>query len=239
MSSYPKKTKSDHFHTALKSALSVVPGAGGLLSILFENIFSSPIDKRKEEWITSLGTKIDELIENDEHITPKSLSENPTFISVALQASQQALRNHQEEKLTALRNAVLNTAIDITIDENKALLFTNIIDEITPLHMKLLAFYNDVEKYEKKLQGKTGANTAMQSTMVHYSANIDIWEESFPNLAASRDLIVLIVQDLNRKGFIFHDNLASGKGSATTNFGKEFLAFISEHKGAYQSDIIQ
>lgn len=231
MEPYPTKTKSDHLHTAFKSALAGVPWPGGTLSILFENIFSSPIDKRKEEWLISLGTKIDELIEKYEQVTPDSLSENPTFISVALQASQQALRNHQEEKLTALRNAVLNTAIDFDIDENKALLFTNIIGEMTPLHMKLLAFYDDVEKYEKKLQEQAGPNTAVQRTMVHYPANINIWEESFPELATSQELINLIVQELNRKGFIFHDSLVSGKGSATNKIGKDFLAFISAPEG--------
>jgi hypothetical protein len=227
MTAYPKKTKSDHLHAAFKTALSGVPLAGGPLSILFETILSSPIDKRKEEWITSLGTKLDELIEKNEQITPESLSENPIFISVALQASQQALRNHQEEKLTALRNAVLNTALDLDVDDNKALLFTNIIGEITPLHIKLLAFYDDVEKYENKLQQGSGQNTAVQSSMTYYPANINIWEESFPELTTSRELINLIVQELNRKGFIFHDTLASGKGSATNKFGKEFLTFIS------------
>ena len=49
--------------------------------------------------LTQLGTDLD------------SLKRNEKFIDTVLQATQIALRSHQEEKRTALRNAVMNTAI--------------------------------------------------------------------------------------------------------------------------------
>jgi hypothetical protein len=57
-----------------------------------------------------------------------------------LQASQIALRNHQKVKIEALQNAILNTVLNSSIDDFKALYFTNLIDTFTPLHIQLLHF---------------------------------------------------------------------------------------------------
>jgi hypothetical protein len=44
-------------------------------------------------------------------LTPERLATNEAFVTVTMQASQGAIRNHQQAKLEALRNAVLNSAL--------------------------------------------------------------------------------------------------------------------------------
>jgi hypothetical protein len=54
-----------------------------------------------------------------EGIERGSLPENQEFVSTLFQASAIALREHRREKLGALRNPVLNTAITTSGDENE------------------------------------------------------------------------------------------------------------------------
>lgn len=221
MSDEPKKTASDYVHSAMKGALSAIPVAGGPLSILFETVFSAPIDKRRQEWLSSLGIAIEELTKKVDGLSPEALSGNEAFISVALQATQIALRNHQQEKIAALKNAIINTVLEKSIDENKALIFTRIIDEITPLHIMVLTFLNKPENYEKELQAKA------RSTFTHYPNNISVFEEYYPELKSSSSLVEQVIKELYAKGFVFVESIHRGKGRVTTQFGQEFLAFIS------------
>lgn len=221
MSDVPKKSASDHTHAIIRGALSAIPVVGGPLAIIFETVFSAPIDKRREEWISSLSIAIDELTKNVDGLSPEALSKNEAFISVAMQATQIALRNHQQEKIAALKNAVINTVLDKSIDENKALIFTRIIDEITPLHIIVLAFLNKPEDYEKELQAKT------RPTFIHYPNNMSIFEAYYPELGSSSSLVRQVIKELYAKGFLYFESAHMGNSKVTTEFGQEFLAFIS------------
>lgn len=228
MEEYPKKSAKDNVNTALKAVTSAIPHAGGPLLILFETIFSSPIEKRKEKWFKSLGAAITELTERVDSLTAESLSSDEKFVSISMQATQIALRNHQEEKLKALRNCIINSVIHTNIDENKALMFTRIIDEITPLHIKLLSFLKNPAIIEEKLQSRENKRSSIQSSRTNYSNNSEIWYEYNPNLKDSEFLINYIVRDLNLKGFISTDNINMEHGSVITDFGREFFEFIND-----------
>lgn len=58
----------------------------------------------------------------------ESLKENQVFLTTVMHATTAALRNHQKEKLEALQNAVLNSAMNIDVDENLQLLFWDLVD---------------------------------------------------------------------------------------------------------------
>jgi hypothetical protein len=227
MEKYPEKSRSDNINLAIKAVTSAIPYAGGPLSILFESIFTSPIEKRKEDWFKSLGSAIVELTERVEVLTTESLSNDEKFISISMQATQIALRNHQKEKLDALRNCVINSIIITSIDENKALLFTRIVDEITPLHIQLLSFLKDPKIIEEKLQSLTNPSSSVQSSVTNYSSNAEIWFEYFPEFKKSEFIINFIINDLFSKGFISTDNINMGHGIVIKDFGREFLTFIS------------
>lgn len=223
MNKFPKKSIGDTSHAVAKGILSAIPNIGGSLSVLFESIFTTPLDKRKKEWFQSLADAIEELTKKVDDITPESLSENEIFISVSMQATQIALRNHQQEKLNALKNAVKNSASSISIDENKVLMFTRIIDDMTPLHLKILKFLNNPRIIEKELQTRTSSNVR-----THYGNNMNIWQEYYPELNSSRELITQISKELYVKGFLYNENALHSSEKSTSNFADEFLAFISE-----------
>ncbi|MBU1994990.1 hypothetical protein KKC15_09815 [bacterium] len=223
MDKFPEQSNKDYISSTVKGVVSAIPVAGGPLSVLFETVFSTPLDKRKKEWFQSLADAIEELTKKVDGITPEALSQNEVFISVSMQATQIALRNHQKEKLDALRNAVINSTNTISLDENKLLMFTRIIDDMTPLHLKVLEFLNNPNKFEQELQNRTSNNMR-----THYPDNMNIWKEYYPELNSSRELITQVCKELYAKGFLFNELQLLGTGKVTSGFGEEFLAFISE-----------
>ena len=111
MNNQPKKTSGDTAHTLAKAVLSAVPAIGGPLSVLFESVFTEPIEKRKQEWLARLALSIDLLTKKINDLTTERLSKDQVFISVAFHASQVALRCHQAEKLEALQHQGCSTLI--------------------------------------------------------------------------------------------------------------------------------
>lgn len=73
----------------------------------------------------------------------ESLPQNEKFISAYTTGLFIATRNHQKEKLDALRNAVLNTALPSDLEEDLQLSFVNYIDRLTPSHIVALQMYLD------------------------------------------------------------------------------------------------
>jgi len=73
----------------------------------------------------------------------ESLGENAAFVTTALQATQIALRTHQEEKLEALRNAVVNSASDRSLDDDTRSIFLTFVDAFTPTHLRILKYFQD------------------------------------------------------------------------------------------------
>jgi hypothetical protein len=62
---------------------------------------------------------------------------NERFASVFFQATFAALRSDEQEKLEALRNAVINTASGEDYS-NYELIFIRFVDELAPAHVRLL-----------------------------------------------------------------------------------------------------
>lgn len=231
MESFPKKEKLDHLHSSTKIALNVVPFVGGSLAELFDTVFTSPIDKRKEEWLNYIGSTLEDLCSRYEDITPESLSKSPEFVSAYMQASNIAIRTHHKEKLEALKSAVKNTLLLKDLDENKKLIFFRIIEQMSPLHFKVLHFINSPKKYVDILnkQDNSKSNPYVQTT-TYYNSLTQVWDKSFPEVSSSDNLIDIVIGDLKGWGLSmikdFHHN-SSTDSSNTTRLGIEFIQFIN------------
>lgn len=61
----------------------------------------------------------------------------------AVQATQTALRTHLEEKLKALKNAVVNVALGKEPDPDRQQQFRTLVDRFSDTHLVVLKFLND------------------------------------------------------------------------------------------------
>lgn len=225
----PQKTSEDIVHASVKGLVSGIPYAGGPLSVALENIFASPIERRREKWFEKLAEVVSELEQRVADLSAQKLSENELFVTVTLQATQIAIRNHQEEKIKALRSAVFQAGLPDGPDEELQLMFLQFIDELSPGRLQLLALLDDPIQW---MQRNNIQNPGW--SMGGVSAVI---EHCFPHLRGKRQIYGQLVRDLQAKGLIhqgeFLNLTMTGRGmvkSRTTEIGQKFIAYISEEK---------
>ncbi len=128
----PKKSARDVAYTVVKAAVSGVPIVGGPAAELLGLVFGPPLEKRREKWLEQLAGAVEEILDKMADLTPDTLSQNEVFVSTALRVTEIAIRTHQQEKLEALRNAVVNAALPEAPDETLQQIFLNHVDNLTP-----------------------------------------------------------------------------------------------------------
>jgi hypothetical protein len=221
-----KKSAGDVVREVGRAVTSLVPVAGGPLQVVFENFFASPIEKRKEAWLQQLADVLKEVEGRVAELTPEKLAENEAFVTVAMQASQIAMRNHQQAKLEALRNAVLNAALPNPPQEDEQMIFLRLIDQLTPWHLKVLSVLDEPVQWMGR-HGVANPGWGMGATST-------VLEHCLPELRGQRDTYDQIVRDLQSEGLLgqgqfLHVMMTGGGmvGSRTTDRGKRFIRFIT------------
>jgi hypothetical protein len=221
----PEVSASDVVHAVVKGAVSAVPVVGGVLSETLSLVFSPPLEKRREKWIETLAGAIEEIKHRLDDFSPDKLSQNEAFVTTAMHASQIASRTHQEEKLRALRNAIVNAALPDAPDETKQQIFLEHVDSLTPWHLRILAFFESPESWFQRHNIPRPNITA--------GGQSHILEAGIPELRGQREFYDQIIKDLEARGLMpgggIH-TMVSERGlwqARVTTWGREFLRFIS------------
>lgn len=203
-------------HALARSLLGAIPYMGQSAIELFNMVIAPPIEQRRNEWLQSLARGLEELQQQVAGFSVEALANRPEFVTTILHATPAALRSHQREKVDALRNAVLNVALEQNPDETLTLMFLSFIDTITPLHMKVLAHFDQ--------SGEIGIFTG---------ANVAFIDQYLPELNDRLPIYEQIVRDLYTKGLV-ESNVTTGTATAfgkfsgsVTDLGNEFRKFIS------------
>ena len=132
----PQPSTDDTAHLVATAILSTIPGAAEL----FEHFIMPPLEKRRELWMEKVSEALRNL-EANYGFNLDHLQSNERFITIVVQATTIAVRNHQKEKIKALQNALINSATNPDIGDDLQLLFIRYIEELTPSHLKMLSFY--------------------------------------------------------------------------------------------------
>ncbi len=223
----PKISVGDTAHTLMRAGVSAIPLIGGSAVELLSAIITPPLTKRRDEWVQSISEGLKELEEKVDNFKIENLSNNDIFITIVMHATQLAVRNHQKEKLDALRNAVLNTALASTPEEDMKLMFLNFIDTLTPWHIRILKFFDNPIEWGKN-------NDIIYSTWPMGGPS-SVLEHAFPELKGRREFYGQFIRDLYNRGLMNMDSdglgvTMSAQGmftSRTTATGKNFIDFIS------------
>lgn len=220
----PKATEVDDAHAVARAVLGAIPTAGTAALEAFNALIVPPLEKRRDEWRQQIADALADVIESVEELSAENLQENDAFISAVAHASQIALRNHQDEKREALRNAVLNVAVGNAPDEDTQLMFLNFIDVLTPSHLRILKLFQAPVQFASA-RGKDFSHMSMGG-LGH------VIEIVFPELRDQREYYDLVMADLFSRGLTNTQGAnatMSGTGLAakrTTHLGDEFLGFI-------------
>ena len=158
---------------------------------LFSAIVAPPLAKRQGEWVESIAEGLVELHNKVDSFDIDTLSENESFITTVTYATIIALRNHKEMKREALRNAVLNSALGNSPDDDIQLMFLNFVDAFTPWHLRILMYYNDPKEWGKR------NNITFPNWSSGSSAHA--LEHTFPELKSRREFYDQIAKDLHNR----------------------------------------
>jgi hypothetical protein len=213
----------DYAHAGVRAGLSLAPVLGGPLAEFFSMVVAPPLEKRRDAWLIEVVNRLKKVEREVEGFKIENLAQNEEFISTLLYATQVAMRTHHEEKLEALRNIVVNSALDITAEENIHLIFMNMIDRYTPLHILIIHFIENPSTFIPTYIGtKTDA--------LSFADNIrDAFKMTYPEIHIIDEYYEQIIRDLISDGLIksekvlYRDKYLKPK---ITVLGGEFLTLI-------------
>jgi hypothetical protein len=214
----PKVSGDDVAYALVKAAISVVPLAGSPINEMLQ-LLGSPVEKRRDEWMGRISAAIRKLESNG--LTIESLKSNEQFVSSVLQATFIAQRTHQQEKLEALRNALVNIATNSAPDEALQSIFLGYVEAFTEWHIRILRLF--------QAPTATGDMAELREVLEH----------RYPELRGRSDLYNAVWRDLVLRELVnmqfLHGSLRGTGGSLidkrTTPLGDLFLKFIAEPCG--------
>ena len=219
----PKEDSADKLTGLIKAGIDAVP-AGSIMTWFIEQIWKPPLVRRTEKWMNDVTEKLKSI-----DVKIEDLVNNERFITCLTQSYQVATRTHNQEKVKALKNAVINSIPTPTYSESLQSLFINYIDSLTEWHIRFLTFFNRPD-WMDLYRGKTFEHAK-------YFIFGMMWD-LYPDLKDKEDLTELIFRDLKNSGLINQrwetvQNLAISTQGGTsipkvTDIGKDFLEFIND-----------
>lgn len=221
---YPQdRSASDWLVPAVKGAVGGVPVVGGLLGEVLGFVWTPALQTRQAEWFKRLGERVEQL--EGEVADLRERLESQEVLTVVINAARAAAATHEEGKREALRNAVINTALQVEPDEQIRLVFIRLIDRLTQGHLQLLALLDDPPKFF--------ADQAAAPPEFSFSSSISqLIQSAFPDWES--DLYARLAGDLSQEGLADASgmNTMMTAGGAmqprSTPLGKRFLRFIAE-----------
>jgi len=205
-----------------------VPGssiAGSLVSQGFSKVMIHYANKKEKEIIIEIIKGLEELEKRLENFQVQNMNNEEKFGATVLQVLPLALRSLDEEKILALRNVVLNTAIGNSPDEDLHQIILNHLESFTGWHIKILEYFWAPQGWFQARK-KTIPNFSMGSA----SAGL---ESAFPELKERPEFYNAIVKELISKnlmspGEYLHVSM-TGSGiweRRVTNMGRQLLDLI-------------
>jgi hypothetical protein len=226
----PKAEASDKALAVVRAVTGSIPLAGNAVNELMPLFFTAPLEKRRQAWMNQIAEALYDLKIN-QGVNLDQLQSDERFISVLVQASQVAMRNHQQEKIQALRHAVSNSASGIKIEDDLQLLFIRFVDELTPSHFSLLRFFRDHETTFENMESYEQLFEAFGRT--HTQISRDEFRLICEELKA-RNLVRISDNLDDFAGVASHDYIIGEQGTSgpvvlVTEIGNKMLEFISAH----------
>jgi hypothetical protein len=222
--STPQATRLDTVLACMRAAVSAIPYAGSPAVELMSLLITPPIEKRRNEWMEEVADRICQLQE-EKKLRVEDLPSNNAFIDTVFHATQAAVRTSSEGKRTALRNAVLNSALPNAPDETKRQMFVRLVDDFTEWHLRILDLLHDPVAWFR------ARNRAVPEFT--FTGSLErLLQEAYAEAKDQADLLDLIAKDLHLRGLLGTAGLRglmSARGTTerhSTELGGEFLGFI-------------
>ena len=220
----PRKSSSREVVEAAASGFAgMVPVAGSPLAAAFALAMGWTYNKRWQTWLDDLAAAVTELQER-EGVTLEELRQSEVFVDAVVHASRSAQATHSDEKLRALRNAVVNSVDPGAPSRDEQAQFFRYVDQLTPSHLTVLAFMDDpaamFAAHHRSIEGigeRDDGGPLLESLHPEFTQE---W----------RDILESDLMNMRLVGWNFLA-MMTDQGlwqSLTSGYGKRFLAFIAD-----------
>jgi len=210
---------------AAEAGLGSVPLVGNALAVAFVTALNWRLNERREKWLTELAEAVDKLGERVGDLDIETLADNDRFVDAVVAATRTVEHTHQDEKINALRNAVLNSVAPDAPDADTQAIFLDLIDRYTPSHLRLLTLWDDPTAWfaSHDLAPPQGVMAGSRALTV---------EAGLPEMQGRKDFYGLIADELISAGMLTASLSGMVSGTSlmdrlTTDFGRQFVRFIS------------
>ena len=227
----PQPDWKDRTYAIARGSLGSIPIVGAAATELFQMVITPSLERRRVEWMNSIADTLKTLEEKGQ-LRIGDLASNEAFLDTVLHASHAALRNSQQEKRDALRNAVLNAALPSPPGESWQQMFVEWVDSFTVWHLRILKLLDDPKRWFQD-QGRQPPEYTIAGHL------FDLLAKAYPELQNQQTLSSQIARDLYIRGLSSTDGLGamtSGSGmyaQRSTELGREFLKFIYRSRSWY------
>ena len=229
----PTEQRQDIAQALIRAGVSLVPG-GGAINELLNLVIVPAVAERQRRWLEALDHELGRLRERMEGFSFEDLQRREDFASAFLRASRIAATTHREEKLEALRNAVLNVAVGNAPDDDLQVVFLSLIEAYTPWHLRLLAFMDDPSRWANERDAAKSLHLG-----AHHLTYDRIFEGVFSGLKGRRRFYDQVLSVLERDALITvvpagatvhvgaNGECKIGFHRILTPEGREFLSFVT------------
>ena len=218
----PEPTPGETAEEAIKTVTVALAGPGAPLAVQLWEAVSPGYKARLHDWFDDVAEAINELKDKSEEFRPERLAKNDMFQTALWTAAQAAIRNHQKEKHEYLRNAVLNSVKSGGLAESIQLIFLQLVDRLTVLHVKVLAELNTTGPWVWTPSEEAEPMVPFEEIMGRFSGELD------------RGLFRAIVSDLDAAQLVkrFSDGQVGGMRVShergTTDLGRAFVEYVTQ-----------
>ena len=200
-----------------KTALSVIPVGGALITSVWDSIKSNCAQKRLMEWQSLIENRLSKI-----DATLDDIGNNENFTSAMFQATELAIKTSENAKREYLANAVLNS-LTCPFEESIVMMFFSMIGKYTVWHLKILDFFQNPRKFPQINE----ANYYMGSPKTPL---FDV----YPELRDKEAYVDRIVKELYSDGLMNTADLNCTMtsfgmiSSRVSEIGNDFIDFITE-----------
>lgn len=220
-----KGTGREIVERAVEAGLGSVPLVGAALAVTFVTTLNWRLDQRREKWFTELAEAVQALGERVDGQDLDKLADDDRFVDAVVSATRTVEHTHQQEKISALRNAVLNSVAPDAPDADTQAVFLNLVDRFTPSHLRLLTLLDDPPTWF----ASTGL-TPPQNVMTGPRA-LTV-KAGLPEMQGQEAFCGIVVSELESAGMLIAGIQGMVTGHSlmdriTSDFGRKFVRFIS------------
>lgn len=200
--------------------------AAGFALELLDVAIRPAITRRRVRFLAQLAEDVKLLKDKLGGLDPEKLGQNESFVSAFTQAAQIAGRCHQEEKLRFLRNAVLGSLSATPSDEDRHAVFIDLIDVLTPTHLRLLEVLGRAGAKAKRAEWD--ARSTAESVSLGDAISME-----YPGLERDEEFLVQCLNSLGQRGLSKITSTNTLRINVElemvrlTRTGRHFLNFVS------------